>query len=443
MADRENRSFVARAAALALVAVAAVTAFAQAPLPGVIRVTADPAATLWVDHRPQKTAEAFTVEVQPGTPTVLRVSAPGYVTQYRTVTLGPGERRHEPFELEHEPIPVLFRSETPATVLCDGAELGETPFHTFFTEPRAYRVVVRAPGFQDQAIRLDLTNGKPRVVDATLVADSATLEVASEPAGARVLVNGVEHGRTPCTLDRIRAGAHTLSIRLDGYKPITHDITVAAGDKVPLDFALERLPAGLTVTTIPEGARVYVDGEFRGTSDLTLAGLPEGAHTIRVSLPGHEDLSRMVTLKGGATQVEEFALKEIYGTLSVQTQPGRVEVWVGGKRLLTTRPAQREGFTSAIEQIRLPPGPTTLTLKAAGYADATRTVTIAPNETVSLRVRLTFQPNLEVKTALGTYRGVFTRQNGDGSLTLELKPGTYRTFLPGEIRSKRFLTPTP
>lgn len=404
-----------------------------------LRVTCRPAATLWVNHRQNRTGERFTLEVPANAPTLLRLSAPGYVTQWRTVTPGPGERRHEPFELAHEPIPVLFRSERPATVLCDGAELGMTPFHCFFEEPRAYRIVVRAQGYQDQAIRLDLSNGKPRVVDAALVADSGTLEITSDPAGARVQVNGVAHGTTPCTLARLREGKHTVRLTLDGYKPLSHTLELRAGERLPLSLTLERLPAGLTVSTIPEGARVYVDGVFRGESDLTLGDLPEGMHTVRVELPGYAQATREVVLAAGATQVEEFRLEIVRGTLAVQTQPGVVEVWEGGRRLLTTQPKEKEGFTSAVATLPLVPGRHTLTLKARGYADATRTVTIAADRTTDLKVRLDFKPNFEVRTKQGVYRGVVVRADLDGTLSLELKPGTYRTFLPAEILSRRFL----
>ena len=377
---------------------AAVVLRAQEPLPASLRVTCEPAATLWVNHKPNKTGENFNLTLPPNTPTVLRVSAPGCVTQWRTVTLRPGERRHEPFRLEHEPIPVLFRSERPATVLCDGAELGETPFHSFFDEPRAYRVVIRAEGYQDQAIRLDLSNGKPRVVDANLVADS-----------------------------------------LDGYRPVSHDVELRAGETIPVTLELQRLPAGLTVTTIPEGARVYVDGAFRGNSDLTLADLPEGPHTLRVEAPGYAQAAREITLAAGATHVEEFRLEIIRGQLALQTQPGVVELWEGKRRLLTTAPMAKNGFTSSIATLTLVPGEHTFTLKARGYADATRTVTIAANKTTDLKVRLDFKPNFEVRTPNGVYRGVIVRTDLDGTLSLELKPGTYRTFLPAEILSRRFL----
>ena len=413
-------------------AAAALWAQGQEAPTATLRVTCRPAATLWVNHRQNRTGESFTLEVPANAPTLLRLSAPGYATQWRTVTPGPGERRHEPFELAREPIPVLFRSERPATVLCDGAELGVTPFHCFFEEPRAYRVVVRAQGFQDQAIRLDLSNGKPRVVDATLTPDSGALEVTSEPAGARVQVNGVAHGVTPCTLERLREGKHTLRLTLEGHKPLTHTLELRAGERLPLRFALERLPAGLTVSTIPEGARIYVDGVFRGESDLTVGDLPEGTHTVRAELPGYATASREVRLAAGATQVEEIRLEIVRGTLAVQTQPGVVEVWEGGRRLLTTQPQKKDGFTSAEARLPLPPGPHTLTLKARGYADATRTVTIAADKTTALKVRLDFKPNFEVRTKLGTYQGVIVRADLDGiENELLYSPHMYQEYIRG------------
>lgn len=418
---------------------AAVVLRAQEPLPATLRVTCEPAAALWVNHKPNKTGENFNLTLPPNTPTVLRVSAPGHVTQWRTVTLRAGERRHEPFRLAHEPIPVLFRSERPATVLCDGAELGETPFHCFFDEPRAYRVVIRAEGYQDQAIRLDLSNGKPRVVDANLVADSGTLKIVSAPAGAKVQVNGIAHGVTPCDIGRLREGKHTIRLTLDGYRPVSHEVDLRAGETIPVTLDLRRLPAGLTVTTIPEGARVYVDGAYRGNSDLTLADLPEGPHTLRVEAPGYAQAAREITLAAGATHVEEFRLEIIRGQLALQTQPGVVELWEGKRRLLTTAPMAKNGFTSSIATLTLVPGEHTFTLKARGYADATRTVTIAANKTTDLKVRLEFKPNFEVRTPHGVYRGVIVRTDLDGTLSLELKPGTYRTFLPAEILSRRFL----
>lgn len=413
---------------------------AQDLLPATLRITVDPAATITVNHEPEGTRATTDTHTFPnGGRILIKVSEPGYRTVYRTVQLDPGERRHEAFELEPEPIPVLFRSNTAATVLCNGLELGVTPFYTFFDTPGTHRIIYRADGYQDVAIPLDLSNGKPRVVDQELLSDSGTLQVTSTPAGARVLVNGVDRGFTPCTLPRMREGEHTLTLRADGYRSAEHTLRITAGETVPLAVTLERLPAGLTIATIPSGARVYVDDVFRGTSDLTLPDLAEGVHQIRVVSPGYATAMRTINLKAGATHVEEFELVIVRGTLAVKTAPASVKIYDGKKLIGKTLPAKKYAAVSEQLRLSLVPGVHTLTFSADGYEDRTQQVTITANRTAEVNVKLTFKPDFEVKTRNGTYRGVLVRQNEKGELRLEVKPGSYRTFLPDEIVSKRFL----
>ena len=109
-----------------------------------LRLTSEPVATFTLNNATLKTGLNVTQQVPSDTPLLLKVSAPGYQTQYKRLVLGAGERHHESFKLLREPIPVLFRSNTTATVLCNGAELGTTPFHTFFNEPKTYRIIIRA-----------------------------------------------------------------------------------------------------------------------------------------------------------------------------------------------------------------------------------------------------------------------------------------------------------
>ncbi len=413
--------------------------FAQEEQPARLRVTCSPMAESSINHRVHSVGESWNVTLNPDEPTVLRLAAPGYQTQWRTVRLGAGDRRHEAFRLKHEPIPVLFRSENIATVLCDGAELGTTPLSHFFPEPRAYRIVFRADGCQDQVLSLRLLDGKPRVIDADLLSDSGSLQISTNPSGATVLMSGVEKGTTPCTLERIREGEHTLTMRLEGYKPLTHKLKLAAGETIPLSFNLERLPSGLTVTTLPEGARIYVDGVFQGESDLTLPNLSPGAHSLRAEMPGYATESRSILLNSGTTQVEEFRMQIVRGSLTVRTQPEKVAIWQGTKRLATTAPAKPGDYTSQRTTLALPPGTYTLTFTADGYHKTERKVTIEANKTAELNVRLTFAPNFEVVTRSATYRGVLVRQTPEGHITLELKPGTLRTFKAEEIVRGRFL----
>lgn len=412
---------------------------AQDLLPATLRITADPAATIVVNHGEGVRAETLTRTFPEGGTVLIKVSEPGYRTCYRTVPLAAGDRRHESFVLEPEPIPVLFRSAVEARVLCDGSELGVTPFHTFFTEPKSYRIVFRADGCQEAVMNLDLSNGRPRVVDQELLPDSGTIQLSSTPAGARVLVNGVARGVTPCTLARMREGEHEISLRADGYKRSDHRLRISAGETVPLAVTLERLPAGLTVSTIPAGARVYINDVYRGLSDLTLTDLSEGSYQVKIVSPGYATALRTVTVDAGTTHVEEFELVIVRGTLSVRTFPATARVLNGKKLIGKTQPGEANSVVSGPARFSLEPGDYTLTVEADGYESRKQQVTIRANQTTDLTVKLTFKPDFEIVTDNGTYRGVLIRQNEKGEVRLETKPGSYRTFLPTEIKSKSFL----
>ena len=415
-------------------------AWAQEQIPATLRVSVEPAAMISLNYGPRSPMGTSYVKQVPGDEAILiKVEAPGYVTAYRTVRLRGGERRAELFALKREPIPVLFRANTDATVLLNGAELGETPFHYFFTEPKMYRIVVRAPGFVEQVLNLNLGDGEPKVVDASLVANHGTLQVASTPS-AKVFLNGVERGKTPVTLERLQAGEHTLTLKADGFQPLVHKVSVEMGATVPLNLTLEPLPSGLTVTTIPNEARVYVDDQFRGNSDLTLTGLGAGMHTLRVEKVGFATEHRTITLARGEAKVEEIRLDAVRGTLALKTQPAEVEVYQGSTKLLTTSPASADSYTSRPAMLSLIPGNYVFTFKASGYAPATRSVSVAANQTTKLSVSLDFKPNFELTTSQKTYRGVFRKKSESGSITLELRPGTFRTFSVEEIQSQRLLT---
>lgn len=412
---------------------------AQELLPATLNVTVDPIATISLNYQVETSGNTCTKKFPNGGEVLIKVAAPGYCTEYRTVQLDPGERRRESFKLKRKPIPVLFRSNATATVLCNGTALGETPFYYFFDEPKTYRIVFRSEGHQQAApLSLDLSDGIPRVVDQELLSDSGGIRVETIPSGVELMVDGISRGTTPCTLSNLREGSYTLSLREQGYKPLQHELKVEAGKSATVNLTLERLPSALTVATIPQKARVYVDEVYRGESDVTLSDLPAGTHKVRVVAEGYATAERIVNTTAGTTHVEEFELVIVRGTLAVRTSPAVVEVYDGKHLIGTTAPEQKDGYRSDLLRLSLIPGEHEITFKAYGYADVTQKVTIATNAETPLEVQLKFKPNLELVTRSGIHRGVLTRQTSEG-VTIELKPGYFRTFLNSEIVSRKLL----
>jgi PEGA domain-containing protein/PKD domain-containing protein len=57
--------------------------------------------------------------------------------------------------------------------------------------------------------------------------------------------------------------------------------------------------AALSVTSVPAGATVYVDGQLQGATPLDLKGLAPGDHRVSVMMPGYLENSRVVSLRAG------------------------------------------------------------------------------------------------------------------------------------------------
>src|SRR5690349_20920630 len=93
------------------------------------------------------------------------------------------------------------------------------------------------------------------------------------------------------------------------FVPVGVTTTVAKGtvESTPPQAqagAMSALPADssgtVSVTTNPDGADVYVDGQFNGNSPATLK-LKPGKHTIRVSMTGYGDWTRDISTDSGSS----------------------------------------------------------------------------------------------------------------------------------------------
>jgi len=70
--------------------------------------------------------------------------------------------------------------------------------------------------------------------------DSGRLEIRSTPKGAEILVNGNPTGKkTPVKTDSA-VGAYTITLQLDGYKPVTRKIQITKGQTTGIDETLEK-----------------------------------------------------------------------------------------------------------------------------------------------------------------------------------------------------------
>lgn len=322
-------------------------------------------------------------------------------------------------------------------VSLDGLSFGETPrLITVLDAKDVHRLLLQKAGYQPRTMEVKFSGRTPLVRHEKMILDSGVLEVTSDPEGAVVTVNGIARGQTPLTVRDIPKGRATVEFTKNGYQSTAREVTLNAGDKQTLYVKLEGLPGSMKLTSVPEGARFYVNDLPEGKGPVVKNMLKPGRYVVRVELDGYDTVTKEIELGNGAVVNEEFRLENNLGRLEIKTNPVGVQVTVDGHVAGTTKSADPRAEASDVLVVGgLVAGEHTVIFKRDGYAEVVRRPTVENKKALALNVRLQriFKPDIEIQTETGTYRGVLI-DNSPESVVIETQPGMTRPFPRASIR---------
>ena len=424
--------------ALALAAPAAAAAADEAPAACRVSLTTNPSgATVVVDGRDRGVTPVTLYDLEPGRHLV-KLRLAGYDESVRYVDTGKSPLVEQNTVLEETKGLLLLKTVPEgADVQVDGVSVGQTPrLVCNLPVGGVHQVRLRKAGYQDQTISVRFDGRRPQVREETLVLASGTIDVISDPAGAEVTVNGIVRGKAPLRVTGVPKGRAIVKFSLAGYEDAVRDLAVNAGDEQTLPVVLKGLPGTLRVTSVPEGARVYVNDRYEGKAPLSLAGLAPGDYLLRAELDGHGTMSRTVTLENGASASEEFKMSNVMGSIEVVTSPVGAQVAVDGRVVGTTKskdPAADVSDPLVVANVHA--GEHRVVVSKDGFADRALLTQVENQKTSQHRVRLrrVFIPDCEIVTSRGTYRGVLVSTSSE-SITLEVSLGINQSFPRSEIR---------
>jgi formylglycine-generating enzyme required for sulfatase activity len=240
---------------------------------------------------------------------------------------------NQTFQLKLQKLPGKVQVEVPsqARVTVDGKELGTAPGE-FTLAPGKHTIAIAAARYQPFSGELDVVGeGKSQTFTPKLVPAWAEVTVSSEPAGAKLFVDGEERGVTPVTT-QILAGNHPVELRMEGFKSWTTDVQVKANEPLNLGPVRLGLPDGkLALRSEPSGASVSVGGVYRGQTPVALELRPDIPHNVVLTLPGYEAATREVSLTAGESRTLSVPLAGVFGEVTVAAVPADAEVFVNGK----------------------------------------------------------------------------------------------------------------
>jgi formylglycine-generating enzyme required for sulfatase activity len=261
---------------------------------------------------------------------------------------------------------------------------------------------------------------------------AAAITFLSEPPGAVVHIGGRTVGATPLTAE-IGAGNHRVEYSLERYRIHRDTLKVVAGHQrilpavilVPADGTLE-------VTSVPPGAAVTVNDEYRGETPVEIHLSPDRIYAVELSRAGHESTDRRVRLEPGEFRRLAVDLTVIVGEIEIRTDPADAEVWVGGEQV---------GRTGGV--LQLAAIPQEIEIRKAGFEPHRATVTPRPGIPQVIRLTLRTVQEIEEEKTPAVVRllmGAPRRQPGRRANETEREVELTRPFYIGtlEVSNREF-----
>lgn len=174
--------------------------------------------------------------------------------------------------------------------------------------------------------------------------------------------------------------------------------------------------ATIEIRSEPSGASVYLDGEPKGQTPLTIPGVSLGPHSLELRLKGYPDFPTTIQV---AEKNEPFTFRMVKpAILRVSSSVPQVEVWI-----------EEHNYGRTTLQQPLQPGQYSVLLKKNLYFDSLVVVNIVEGQDLDLQVDLEPLPvtlDIEVEPiAAGVTVGVIGLQTQDGKASLSLRPGKH------------------
>ena len=182
-----------------------------------------------------------------------------------------------------------------------GKAIGVTPLTDIPVPAGKRRLRFTHPRHQAKELSVTVAGRQqPQRVRVELAPNWGEVHYATEPPGARILVDGEDTGRrTPATVE-ILAGEHEVALLLDGHQTHRQRILVAAQERrAPALIKLRQADALLSVSTRPAGAGVTIDGQYQGESPLRAELRSGRAYRVRVFKAGFAAREASLNLRAG------------------------------------------------------------------------------------------------------------------------------------------------
>ena len=160
---------------------------------------------------------------------------------------------------------------------------------------------------------------KPPTTTETTGEDLGSIEVTTNPPGAKVVLNGNDTGlETPARLDKLTLGEeYQLKFTKENYKEASKTVALTSQEPVKVEEKLTPLPKGaIEIVSNPSGAKIFVNEQDTGLiTPIKVENLEiEKSYNVKLSVPNYGDWT-------GTVEVLNFDPVKLQASLTPLTPP--------------------------------------------------------------------------------------------------------------------------
>ena len=175
-------------------------------------------AKIYIDDNDAGITPGIIKSVVPGTHEI-EVRMDGYEVWSESVDVEADKEKTITAVLQAKTCTINIKSKpSNARVYFDDNDSGITPVVLKSIVPGTHEVEVRMDGYEVWSKSVDIETDKKITLTAVLQTKSGSISIKSEPAKARIYLDGEDAGITPVVLKSVVPGTHEIEVRMDGYE---------------------------------------------------------------------------------------------------------------------------------------------------------------------------------------------------------------------------------
>ena len=201
------------------------------------------------------------------------------------------------------------------SIWLDGELAGETPIAIPENSSGIYQLVLKSPDFVSTEGELVIPDAQHALFQGELVGNWGQIHVTSDPPGAAVRLDDrtVKNKTTPCVLERVKPGLHTVGFELDGYTLRDDEVIVEQGETASVSIKLYPEHGHLAITSsYTDGVKcegdLRIDGKLVGKTPWAGFVTAVVPHIIEVQCPDGK-ARREVFVRVNWSEEEEVVVK--------------------------------------------------------------------------------------------------------------------------------------